>query len=145
MCDMKNINAILCVLLALLAFSGCRDPRSGTLVPRPIEEKIKVNSAEDLRRAIFRAGISRGWTMTDEAPGVISAKFIKRDRYVISTRIQYGTDGYSISYVDSQNMDYSDQDGKLSRKYTQWVNNLAKDIHEEILRNDALDYRLNNK
>lgn len=138
MCDMKNLNVILCVLLALLAFSGCRSMK--TDFPNTVRERCTVTSESELREAILRAGMIMGWNMTDEEPGVISATLKMRDRHFVSTKIQYGADGYSIFYVGSQNMDYSAKDGKLNKNYNRWVKNLTQEIRKELLRGGAINF-----
>lgn len=138
MSDMKNINVTLCILLALLAFSGCRSMK--TAFPNTVREHCTVTSEGELREAILRAGVIMGWDMSDAAPGVINATLKMRDRHVISTEIQYNADGYSIFYVGSQNMDYSARDGKLHKNYNRWVKNLTQEIRKELLRGGAVDF-----
>lgn len=109
--------AVLCGVLA-----GC----SNTVPVQQVHSSIFGKHSQDqVRTAILLAGKNREWIMTEETPGVITARQTARQHGVV-VNIHYTSTTYSIDYVSSSNMDAAK--GKIHKKYNTWVRNLDKDI-----------------
>ena len=92
-------------------------------------------SAEDIKRAFTVAGARRGWMFTDNGPGRMTGKLVVRSHTLVMG-LAYETGKYTLTYVDSTNLDYKDEGGKktIHRSYTGWNNNLMNDARAELLR-----------
>ena len=70
-----------------------------------------------------------------EGPGVIRGTLNLRTHAVV-VRIEYNTEGYSIHYVDSQNMGFkvrSDGARIIHKNYNSWVRNLQREINSRLV------------
>jgi len=103
------------------------DP-SGIPVPW---SKDREATSDEIGRAIVKACGARGWSCRIEKPGSIRAVLHVR-RHMAESRIAYDTKTYSITYVDSRELDYDPATRKIHRKYNGWINNLIADINEAI-------------
>lgn len=83
---------------------------------------------EQVKSAILQAGLKRGWVMKDNGKNKIIASQGKS--YSIVVEIPYSESSYSINYVSSVN--FYERDGKIHRKYATWIENLQRDIDEQL-------------
>lgn len=100
----------------------------------PTDVAYNAGSKADAEAGIKRALGNRGWVVTDEAPGAITAMFSKPNAgvpggaHTVTIRVNYDADSYSIDYVDSTNMMYDAEDGTIHRNYNRWIANLQRDL-----------------
>lgn len=87
------------------------------------------HTVEQVKKAIFQAGVEREWIMNEAGNGVIKARQQSRD-HVAEVRISYTASGYSIRYDNSLNLSASN--GKIHPNYNRWVRNLDKDIQVNL-------------
>ncbi|MFL7010687.1 hypothetical protein [Enterovibrio norvegicus] len=85
--------------------------------------------AATVKQAILQSGSNRGWVMTEIEPGVIRGELFVRSHSAVID-VKYSDKVYSIHYVDSDNLKYSD--GKIHRNYNRWINNLDVDIRKKL-------------
>ncbi|MCT6698253.1 hypothetical protein [Rheinheimera sp. 4Y26] len=105
-----------------LALTACQS----TPLQQVYTDPVPYNLTEpQLEQAILQAGAGRGWLMTPQGPGKIHAELNIRSHKVI-TSVTYNPQSFSITYVDSVNMDA--KKGKIHRQYVNWVTNLRQDI-----------------
>lgn len=90
---------------------------------------IHAKNLSTVKNAIIQAGLKRQWIMTPVSSGTIDGKLVTRG-HEVDIRITYNTTQYQINYVSSQNMKAAD--GKIHRKYGQWVRNLDIDIQRQL-------------
>lgn len=76
-------------------------------VPAPTSG-TKVLTTEQVRQAIMSACTLREWTSKDVEPGVIEATYFKNFKHTVVARIRYSATQYSVTYVSSENMKYSE-------------------------------------
>lgn len=88
-------------------------------------------SHEQVRMAIIEAGAQRGWVMSDYNDDELHAELYVRQHYA-KVRIPYSTDGFSIHYMASDNLELSRDGKRIHRNYNRWVNNLRHDIQMNI-------------
>ncbi len=86
---------------------------------------------EDVERAIVRAGANRGWRMQPQDPGHVRATLEVRDHRA-EIDITYDEESFDIQYRDSQNLDHNPQEGTIHPNYNSWIQNLERDILNEI-------------
>ena len=105
---------------------------SGTPVHNIESEPLAVSgnpSISSIEKAIRRAAAQRGWTVKKLGPGRMEGRLSLR-RHVALVDITYTQSTLSITYKDSQNLNY---DGKtIHKNYNSWVRNLAKDINAQV-------------
>ncbi|MCP3897975.1 hypothetical protein, partial [Moraxella sp.] len=87
------------------------------------------NSTDQVKSAIFEAGLKRGWIMTPAGAGVINGRMASRG-YSVNIRINYSASAYTINYVSSTNL--RARRGSIHRNYNRWVNNLDNDIQLQL-------------
>ena len=79
----------------------------------------------DVEKAIYRGAADRGWTVRKTGPGELEAELRLRTHVAI-VRIDHDARSFSITYKDSQNLEY---DGTtINRNYNRWLRNLKFSI-----------------
>ncbi|MBY6257652.1 MULTISPECIES: lipoprotein [Phytobacter] len=123
---MKKVGKWFTALVVVGALAGCARTA-------PIENVRTTvgtgHTAEQVKSAIFKAGVQRQWIMNEAGPGVIKARQQNRD-HVAEVRINYTATGYTINYDSSLNLQAAN--GKIHKNYNRWVNNLDKDIQVNL-------------
>jgi hypothetical protein len=129
---MKKLFAI--VLLAGLSLAIATGCRTSTPIYNVQDATIVTNSdkpasATDVKKAILRAGTSLGWNMKEEKPGHIIGTLHLRT-HMAQIDIKYNPSSYSITYRDSQNLNY---DGtNIHGNYNGWVQRLQQNIQSQM-------------
>ena len=85
-------------------------------------------SMDQIERAIV-SGAQRGWTARAVEPGHIEARLVVRT-HVAVVDIHYDESAYSITYKQSDNLNY--KAGKIHRNYNRWVRNLDLDLQQNL-------------
>jgi hypothetical protein len=123
------------VLLAGLLLASCgRNNPMENIVDAPTEAKADT-SLEAVTQVIEHAGVDRGWRMTLQEPGLIRGHLVVGGgKHKVDVDIAYTKETFSITYVDSVNMNYSlRSDGPyIHPKYNRWVEILKQDIQKDI-------------
>jgi hypothetical protein len=86
-------------------------------------------TADQVGESLQRALKGRGWEVTATAPGRVDSTLHIRD-HVAVIRVDYTASQATFSYVDSTNLEYSDEDGfaTVHRQYYNWINFLGGDL-----------------
>lgn len=95
----------------------------------------KPATADEIRRAFMVGGARRGWTFSESGPGRYTGRLMVRTHtLVMDLAVEDGK--YSLTYVDSINLDFKDDGGKrtIHRSYVNWNTNLMNDARAELLR-----------
>jgi len=111
-------------LIAGLALGACRaapvyNVSSATMASPPNA------TMEQVAAAITRAGISKGWQMTNKGPGEIEGRLNLRSHLAVVS-ITFDTKQFSIFYKDSADLKYNGT--TIHKNYNGWVQNLEKAI-----------------
>jgi len=116
----------LVALLACLMVGGC-----ATKPLRNIPEVAiaSPHTVEEVRQAIVAAGAGKGWEMKDVEPGLVRATLHVRTHVAVAD-IAFTSTTYSITYVDSTNLNY--EDGNIHGNYNRWVQNLTEAIQARL-------------
>ena len=120
------------LIMTTLMFAGCTSKPIYNVSNEPITANNGTPTESQMIKAIIRAGSSLGWTMQKDSPGHIIGTLDIRDHIAI-VDITYNSDTYSITYKDSNNLNYNGT--KIHRNYNTWVNNL----------NNAIKVQMSNK
>ena len=86
--------------------------------------------AEQVRTAIVGAGNGLGWTMTPEAPGLVTGRIALRGHTALID-VRYTPTTYSIAYKDSTNLEF--KEGQIHKNYNSWIENLNRDIRGRLM------------
>ena len=126
-----KIKANILVILAtslLIILAGCKSNPIFNVVNAPIEISAK-HSSKDINKAIKRAGAGLGWQMKTKNTGhIVGTLYIRT--HVAIVDIKYSKKAYSITYKDSQNLNY---DGtNIHKSYNLWVQNLNRQIQAQL-------------
>jgi hypothetical protein len=123
---MKTFKSFCILALLLILVPACRQKP----LWNPGSVSVQTQSRENMRNAIGQALRNRGWAIASEAPGRIEATLYAR-AHVAKVAIEYDENQFTISYLDSQNLEYDQKpDGAefIHGSYNTWVENLVRDI-----------------
>lgn len=91
-----------------------------------VDSPISGNpSLAAIKGAIEQAGAKRHWAMKSVAPGHIQAMQSSRG-LMARVDINFSRTSYSITYHSSDKLKH--KEGKIHKRYNQWVANLSSDI-----------------
>ena len=125
---------LVALLMLCTAFMACRKsalvydtpPRD---IPAVSERKL---SLDEVKAAIIRGANSRGWTIESQAPGVITANIVMRNKHSATVDICYTETSFDIKYRDSSNLKYNPQTKTIHPNYDRWVSYLSDSISREL-------------
>lgn len=116
--------------LALSALLGAGSAQALSPIENIVDAPITGNpSLEAVKDAIIRAGAKRNWAMKSIGPGQLQAMQSSRGLMAL-VDIKFSRTSYSITYNSSDKLKY--KDGKIHKRYNQWVANLSSDIQLEL-------------
>jgi hypothetical protein len=127
----RNIKPLLLVGALLLIMGAACAPMAPVqnFSNQPIVTNRPV-SLDEVGRAIRTAGVSLKMQMLQVKPGLIQATYDSSKGRSAVMDIKYDTKQYSITYKDSQGMQY---DGtKILQGYNGWVQNLDRNIRAQL-------------
>ena len=86
-------------------------------------------AAQQVREAILEAAAGRRWTVIADEPGKMTLRHAPR-QHSVTVEVAYRDNGFTISYVASENMDYKVKRGAayIHGNYNRWVANLVQDV-----------------
>jgi len=117
--------------LVLAFVAACTSRPIMNVNDQPVVTAGKAATAQDVERAIVRAGSSLGWVMTPVRPGLVSGRLDLRTHIAV-VDVPYDTKSYSIKYKDSTNLNA--EGGNIHKNYNGWIENLDRNIRAELLR-----------
>ena len=122
--------AAIVVSAGVLLAAGCRTPTPVYNVTNAPVAASKANpSADDVGKAIQRAGATLGWQMKQVKPGNMIGTLVLR-KHMAVVDINYSASSYSINYKDSTELNYDGQN--IHPNYNGWVQNLDKAIKAQL-------------
>jgi len=86
-------------------------------------------SKQQVRDAIIAGGLAHGWALKSETPGRLVLELEHRGKYRVEIAVSYDETQYSIAYVSSENLRYSEgADGArmIDNAYYRWLSALTK-------------------
>lgn len=89
----------------------------------------KPVSAEEVKKAIMRAGGTLGWKIAENGPGKMTGTLNVRSHTAV-VDIPYSAKSYSINYKSSVNL--NEEGGQIHNNYNGWVKNLDKGIQAQL-------------
>lgn len=129
---MNKLFAIaLLTALSLAIATGCRTstPIYNVTEATVVTNSDKAASADDVKKAILRAGTTLGWNMKTEKPGHVIGTLHLR-KHMAQVDIKYSTTSYSITYRDSENLNYDGSN--IHGNYNGWVQRLQQNIQSQL-------------
>jgi hypothetical protein len=135
------MNAIRSTLLILLAAASLAAPLAAQArggAPMVTFENIAFSDGrsltlEQVKRAVIRAASSREWAASLKNDSTVRATYTK-GRHSAVVDIVFTQSSYSIRYVDSNDLNYSDKDGKatIHPAYNKAVTALRQSIDAQL-------------
>lgn len=86
--------------------------------------------AKSAEQAIKNAGSKIGWNMETIRPGLIRGTLNLREHLAVID-IDYDAQGFSINYVDSENLNYDEEANVIHKSYNKWIGILERRIRAE--------------
>ena len=119
------------VFVTVLSVAACAPVQVHNVVDAPVVIYTDSVTLGEVRDAVIRAGASLGWIMVEEEAGLVRGT-LKLRSHVAIVDVAFDTSEYSIDYVDSTNLDYSEANGTIHMNYNRWIENLDKAIRREL-------------
>lgn len=96
----------------------------------------KTVTAAQIKQAIMLAAAAKTWTVLEQTDGSLLATLNIRNKHTVMARIVYTAEKYSITYLDSVNMNFGHELGVpvIHPNYNRWVKNLIQEINNELRR-----------
>lgn len=125
---MKTNILVIAATSLLLILAGCRSAPILNIENTPIVISAK-HSSKDIKKAIVYSGTALGWNMNSNKEGfILGTLFMGKHTAIVD--INYSKNQYSITYRDSQNLNY---DGaNIHRNYNIWIQNLNRYIQAQL-------------
>lgn len=121
------------LVLGALLLAACSTSKPIQNLPA---NQVNFNLTEEqVGNAIINGGISKGWVMKKDQPGVIRGQLNVRQHQAV-INIPYTAHDYSISYVSSINLDDNGK-GAIHRSYNRWILGLNQAIQIELARTNT--------
>jgi hypothetical protein len=100
----------------------------------PISLKTDGTSFTDqeIRNAIIEGCIAKGWSPVVDDEGAIRATILVRQEHFAEVEITHTPTTFSITYVSSKNLNYSEKRQKIHRNYNRWIVNLSASITKSL-------------
>jgi hypothetical protein len=89
----------------------------------------KNYTTEQVKSAIIRAGMIRGWVIHEIRPGLLQGDIVVRNKHRVTVEISYTDKNYSIVYKSSN---LPAERGRIHPKYNVWIGNLHNDIRAHL-------------
>jgi len=124
----KNLLLGLVSIAIMLTLSACGTSQIQNVPAQPITEQV---SDVDVFKAIYKAGMARGWEMHKISDGLIEATYARRG-FTVTISINYNATSYSISYKSSEGLKYDPDSNTIHRNYNSWIQNLKRQINGEL-------------
>jgi hypothetical protein len=127
----KLFAIVLLTSIALAIATGCRTstPIYNVNEATIVTNSDKLASADDVTKAVLRAGAALGWNMKVEKPGHVIGTLHLRT-HMAQVDITYNTKSYSITYRDSANLNYDGSN--IHGNYNGWVQRLQQNIQSQL-------------
>lgn len=126
----KQITLGIALFISLLLV-GCGTVPIYNINDAPVQVDTNDLSANDVKKAIIRAGISLGWKIKEVEPGKLVGLLNLR-RHMAKIDIPYSKEGYSLIYVDSSELNYDAEKGEIHKNYNKWIRNLDQKIQMQL-------------
>ncbi|SRR5258708_25220762 len=116
--------------LTITVLIGCaRTAPIYSVAEMPVVANKPDPTADDVSKAIIRAGATLGWQMIQTQPGLIVGTFRVRESTAV-VDVNYTPKSYSIKYKDSTNFRYDGEN--IHKVYNQSVQSLDKGIRAQL-------------
>jgi hypothetical protein len=133
---LKTIFRLVAVLpfVVLLAAPAQAARTAPMYTPEPIQVP-SGKSAEDVKKAVRKAFFDKGWEAREVGAGHLQGKHTKSGKggsYTAVVDVRFDAKSVRISYKDSENLNYSKEDGSIHKTYNSWIKYLEKNIRANL-------------
>lgn len=120
------------VLVLSFGTIGCTSKHLVNFKDQPYSMSGKQGpSLATIDKVIREAGTRRGWRMETVKPGHIVG-LLRVRKHMAQIDIRFDRDKFSITYRDSNNLNYDASRNTIHRRYNTWVTYLRDDIQRNV-------------
>lgn len=135
--SLKSLIAGALFVFMTLAAVGAYAARTAPMVEKqdvPLAASKALTAAE-AKKAILAAAARRGWRTVKDTPGNLRFEYL-RGKHMAVIDVPYTAKVYGIKYVASDNLNYTEKDGRrqIHPTYNDWVNGLVQAINLELIK-----------
>lgn len=126
----KQLVVVFLVALVLV-LAGCKSAPIYNVEQAPVSTNVDNHTADDVKKAIVRAGMMLGWQMKEAGAGKLTGTLHLR-KHMAKIDIPYSKDGYSLLYSDSHELKYNAEKGEIHKNYNGWIQRLDRAIQSNL-------------
>lgn len=130
------------VAVLAFAFLMALSPLAEAARSVPVDDSVnavpnygsKPPTAADVRKAIIKSALQRGWQPINDTGGKVRLQLDekKRGAYRLVVDVVYTAKNYTIKYVSSDGLRYNEEQRTIHSSYSRWLNMLVKTVNREI-------------
>ncbi len=129
---MRKILTVAAAAFLAVGLSACSEGGGGRNVELTPPQMVSVpagTSLDAMHDAILRGARDRSWNVSRDEPGRVTLRIDSRSHMAV-VAVPYSPSGFTVEYVDSQNLNYVQNNGKryIHPTYYRWVRNLEQSI-----------------
>ena len=125
---MRSLNFAVIGML-ILVIASCSSVSIKNVPRQPFSTEALKLSSTQIEKIIIKSVLKHQWIITNKTEGKLIATYSTRG-HIVKVAIDFDQSGFSISYVDSTNMNY---DGNsIHRNYNRWVNIMRVGILRDV-------------
>lgn len=130
---MHCIRSSLAIVVTALLLAACTSNPLVNLENRTVPSRLdgSAQTTETVKKGIIAGCLDKGWTCREVTPGLIEASIDVRKHHA-EANIAYDTEHYSITYKDSELLDYNNHRNTIHRNYNRWIANLDAEIKKNL-------------
>jgi len=122
-------SALFAITAVAFLLTGC-----GAAPVKNVDSNIvpsNVQSAEQVKQAIKRAGTGLGWMIKEVDSNTLQGTLMLR-KHIAQITIPYSKSNYSLMYKTSENLNYNAEDKTIHKNYNGWIQNLDRAIQVQL-------------
>ncbi|SHF36499.1 hypothetical protein SAMN04487965_2043 [Microbulbifer donghaiensis] len=130
---MHSFAKVFFAMLLAAVLAGCTSNPLMNINDRPVPNRLdgSTQTQESVRKGIIAGCVDKGWTCREISPGLIAASINVR-KHRADADISYDGDSYSITYKNSELLDYNSRRNTIHRNYNRWIANLDSAIAKRL-------------
>lgn len=130
---MFALRTFVIIVASALLLTACTSHPLMNVEDRMVPQRLNgsAQTGQSVKSGILAGCVDKGWTCREISPGNIEAS-IKVRKHRARAHIAYDADSYSITYKDSELLDYNSRRNTIHRNYNRWINNLDAAINRRL-------------
>ncbi|GEM_PF-528769 len=94
----------------------------------------KPFTAAEVRKAIMKSAIQRGWTVAQDTPGKLRLELVDKSKgeYHLTVDVTYTAKSFGFAYVKSDGLKYDEGAKLIHSSFARWMKFLIEDTNKDL-------------